>query len=44
LQAQDQNPDTTTFDKDGTAHITRVIPVPKTVSEEMQALLATGQP
>jgi acetyl esterase/lipase len=42
LQAQNQNPDTTTFDKDGTAHITRVIPVPKTVSGEMQALLATG--
>jgi len=43
LQAQAPNPDTTVFDKDGTAHITRVIPVPKTVSKEMQALLATGQ-
>ncbi len=43
LPGQDANPDTSTFDKDGTAHITRVIPVPKTVSQEMQALLATGQ-
>lgn len=43
LLAQSPNPDTTVFDKDGTAHITRVIPVPKTVSKEMQALLATGQ-
>ena len=43
LSGQDVNPDTTTFDKDGTAHITREIPVPKTVSREMQALLATGQ-
>jgi acetyl esterase/lipase len=43
LQAQDANPDTTVFDKDGTARITRVIPVPKTVSEEAKALLATGQ-
>jgi len=43
LPAQDNNPDTTAFDKDGTAHIRRVIPVPKTVSTEAQALLATGQ-
>ncbi|HWE49677.1 MAG TPA: alpha/beta hydrolase fold domain-containing protein, partial [Bryobacteraceae bacterium] len=43
VPARDSNPDTTSFDKDGTAHITRVIPVPKTVSPEMQALLATGQ-
>jgi epsilon-lactone hydrolase len=43
LQGQDANPDTTTFDKDGTAHLTRVIPVPKAVSPEMQALLARGQ-
>ena len=43
LKAQDSNPGTTAFDKDGTAHITRVIPVPKTVSKEAQALLATGQ-
>jgi acetyl esterase/lipase len=35
--------DTTEIDKDGTARITRVIPVPRTVSPEAQALLATGQ-
>jgi acetyl esterase/lipase len=34
--------DTAVFDKDGTARITRVIPVPKTVSPEAQAMLATG--
>jgi epsilon-lactone hydrolase len=34
--------DTTVIDPDGTAHITRVIPVPKTVSAEAQARLATG--
>ena len=42
VQAQIPNPDTTAFDKDGTARITRVIPVPTTVSKEAQALLATG--
>jgi monoterpene epsilon-lactone hydrolase len=34
--------DTTTIDADGTAHITRVIPVPRTVSPEAQARLAKG--
>ena len=43
-QAQEMviDKDTATIDKDGTARITRVIPVPKTVSPEAQALLATG--
>ena len=43
-QAADTAPtsDTTVIDKDGTARITRVIPVPRTVSPEAQALLATG--
>src|ERR1022692_3361656 len=34
----------TTFDKDGTAHINRDIPVPKTISPEAQALMASGEP
>jgi monoterpene epsilon-lactone hydrolase len=34
----------TTFDSDGTAHITRAIPVPKTISPEAQALMASGEP
>jgi len=34
----------TTFDNDGTAHITRAIPVPKTISPEAQALMASGEP
>jgi monoterpene epsilon-lactone hydrolase len=34
--------DTAILDKDGTARITRVIPVPKTISPEAQAMLATG--
>jgi hypothetical protein len=33
----------TTFDSDGTAHITRAIPVPKTISREAQALMASGE-
>jgi acetyl esterase/lipase len=36
------NPDTTALDPDGTAHISRILPLPKTVSPEAQALLATG--
>ncbi|MCU1233042.1 MAG: hypothetical protein JWP63_1009, partial [Candidatus Solibacter sp.] len=32
----------TTFDADGTAHIKRAIPVPKTISPEAQALMASG--
>jgi acetyl esterase/lipase len=36
------NPDTTTWDPDGTAHITRVIPLPKSVSPEAQKLLSDG--
>ena len=33
------NPDTATFDPDGTAHITRVVPVPTTVSSEARQWL-----
>ena len=33
------NPDTATFDPDGTAHITRVVPMPSTVSPEAQKWL-----
>jgi acetyl esterase/lipase len=33
------NPDTSTFDPDGTAHITRVVPMPSTVSPEAQQWL-----
>ncbi len=36
--------DTTTMDADGTAHITRVIPVPKTISPEAQKALAWSPP
>ena len=36
--------DTTTIDADGTAHITRVIPVPETVSPEAQKALAWNPP
>jgi epsilon-lactone hydrolase len=32
----------TTFDADGTAHIKRSIPVPKTISPEAQTLMASG--
>jgi acetyl esterase/lipase len=35
--------DSTAIDGDGTAHITRAVPVPKTLSREAQALLATGE-
>lgn len=35
--------ETTTIDHDGTVHITRSIPVPRTVSPEAQALLASGE-
>src|ERR1019366_1279413 len=44
-QAAEMNPptsDQTVIDKDGTAHITRVVAVPRTISPEAQALLATG--
>jgi len=34
--------DTTVMDANGTAHITRVLPVPRTVSPEAQERLATG--
>jgi acetyl esterase/lipase len=34
--------DTTVIDKDGTARITRIVAVPRTVSPEAQALLASG--
>jgi len=33
----------TTFDSDGTAHIKRAIPVPKTISPEAQALMVSGE-
>jgi len=33
----------TKFDSDGTAHITRAIPVPKTISPEAQAAMASGE-
>jgi len=33
------NPDSATFDPDGTAHITRVVPMPATVSPEAQKWL-----
>src|ERR1700746_2950553 len=33
------NPDSATFDPDGTAHITRVVPMPSTVSPEAQQWL-----
>lgn len=33
------NPDAATFDPDGTAHITRVVPMPRTVSPEAQQWL-----
>lgn len=35
-------PVTTTLDPDGTARITRVVPVPTTISPQAQAFLATG--
>jgi epsilon-lactone hydrolase len=35
-------PDTTTIDADGTAHITREIPIPKTLSKRGQEYLAKG--
>lgn len=39
------NPDNATFDPDGTAHITRVVPLPNTVSPEAQQWLKEiGQP
>src|SRR4051812_32482181 len=34
----------TTFDSDGTAHINRAIPVPRTISPAAQALMASGEP
>ena len=37
-----QDTDTATFDPDGTAHITRVIPIPRLVSKEAQTRLGTG--
>src|SRR5260370_37209572 len=33
----------TAFDSDGTAHIKRAIPVPKTISAEAQALMVSGE-
>lgn len=37
--SQSADPDTATFDPDGTAHITRVVPMPSTVSPEAQQWL-----
>ncbi len=37
-----QTPNTTTVDPDGTAHITRTVPVPNTLSPEAQATLRNG--
>ena len=43
-KAQSVAPDPcTTFDSDGTAHIQRAIPVPKTISPEAQALMVSGK-
>src|SRR4029077_7327475 len=33
----------TTFDADGTAHIKRALPIPKTISPEAQALMMPGE-
>jgi len=42
--AQSQPADAyTTFDSDGTAHIKRAVPVPKTISPEAQALMISGR-
>ena len=42
--AQSQPADAyTTFDSDGTAHIKRAVPVPKTISSEAQALMISGR-
>src|SRR5947208_10305707 len=38
-QNTDLNPDNSTFDPDGTAHITRVVPMPTTISPEAQKWL-----
>jgi len=38
-ETQAANPDTATFDPDGTAHITRLVPMPSTVSPEAQQWL-----
>ena len=37
------NPNVTVLDKDGTARISRIVPVPTTLSPEAQALIATGK-
>lgn len=37
--AENGDKDSATFDQDGTAHITRVVPMPKTISPEAQAWL-----
>lgn len=42
LSAQSATPqDSATFDADGTAHLTRVVPMPRTISPEAQAWLAS---
>jgi acetyl esterase/lipase len=38
-QSASSNPDSATFDPDGTAHVTRVVPMPTTVSPEAQQWL-----
>jgi acetyl esterase/lipase len=40
----DANPDSSTIDQQGNAHVTRLIPVPHTISPEAQAFLAQPTP
>jgi acetyl esterase/lipase len=42
-QSAPPNPNVTVLDPDGTAHISRIVPVPKTLSPEAQTMLATGK-
>jgi acetyl esterase/lipase len=43
-QAQAPNTDTSFIDAQGTAHVTRVVPVPATISSEAQRMLASPVP
>lgn len=42
--ADEPNPDSSTIDQQGNAHITRIIPIPHTISLEAQAFLAQPTP
>jgi len=42
--AADAVHDVSTMDKNGTVHISRVVPIPRTISPEAQAILATAFP